>query len=64
MNTIIEFWGTSKYLGLAAVLCVIAASAAACARKISSSEPSVNEKIVGSEPAPPRNSSFLKDYQG
>ncbi len=37
-------------------------NAAGCARTASSSEPSAIQKAVGSEPAPPPTSGFLKDY--
>lgn len=40
----------------------IVMSGAGCARTGSSSEHSVIQKAIGSEPAPPPTSGFLKDY--
>ncbi len=52
----------SGILTAALIAGAIAMSGAGCARTASSSEPSAIQKVIGSDPAPPATSGFLKDY--
>lgn len=62
-RSVIRLWVRSwKSLFLTAACLTFVAATIGCSRTVSSSEASPAQKLVGSEPAPPETSGFLKDY--
>lgn len=62
MNRVTIGLKVSRIVSATLVAGAIVTSGAGCARTASSSEPSAIQKAIGSEPAPPPTSGFLKDY--